>query len=63
MELKNIKYSNILDIKEFENVKEVSILYDMGNAEEIISKDNFIIQINITAYNQNAINKDRKSVV
>ncbi len=63
MELKNIKYSNILDIKEFENVKEVSILYDMGNAEEIISKDNFIIQINITAYNQNAINNNHINLV
>lgn len=57
-ELKNIKYAKALEIENYDNIKEVSIFYNIGLADEIINIENNIysVRINVTSYNDIALN-------
>ena len=60
-EFKNITYKNAQEIKKDKNIKEISIMHNIGTAEENFSNYaeqgglGAIIRVNISAFNENAI--------
>lgn len=61
-EFKNISYKNALEIAKDENIKEISIIRNIGNSKENFSSNNDIagsigslININISEFDENAI--------
>ena len=59
VELHNIEYAKALEVENYDNIKEVSILYNIGLDSKVnrIEDTFFTVQLNVTAYNENALNK------
>ncbi len=56
VKLKNIEFSKISEIENNKNIKEISILYNLGNTEETFYRyGNILTKVNFTAYSENAI--------
>ena len=56
VKLKNIEFSKIWEIENNKNIKEISILYNLGNTEETFYRyGNILTKVNFTAYSENAI--------
>ncbi len=56
VKLKNIEFSKISEIENNKNIKEISILYNLGNTEETFYRyGNILTKVNFTAYSENTI--------